>query len=85
MTVRYFKGLRRFVTAAKVSLALGSISLLGTCAPIPGLLEQIISLGEIRVVTRNGPLAFYRGAGDAPAGPECMSWLATWPVSLGCA
>ena len=70
MTVRYFKGLKRFVTAAKVSLALGSIALLGTCAPVPGLLEQIISLGEIRVVTRNGPLAFYRGAGDAPAGPE---------------
>jgi membrane-bound lytic murein transglycosylase F len=70
MTVRYFKGLRRLVTAAKVTLALGSISLLGTCTPVPGLLEQIISLGEIRVVTRNGPLAFYRGAGDAPAGPE---------------
>ena len=27
-------------------------------------------LGEFRIVTRNGPLAFYRGAGDAPDGPE---------------
>ena len=70
MTVRHFKGLKGLVTAAKISLALGGVALLGTCAPVPGLLAQIISLGEIRVVTRNGPLAFYRGAGDAPAGPE---------------
>ena len=70
MTVRHFKGSKRLVTAAKISLAVGGVALLGTCAPVPGLLAQIISLGEIRVVTRNGPLAFYRGAGDAPAGPE---------------
>jgi membrane-bound lytic murein transglycosylase F len=49
---------------------MAAVGLLGTCSPVPGLLDQIRALGEFRVVTRNGPLAFYRGAGDAPDGPE---------------
>ena len=32
--------------------------------------EQIAVLGELRVVTRDGPLAVYRGVGDLPEGPE---------------
>ncbi len=55
---------------AKVALAVGAIWLLGTGTPVPGLIDQIKSLGEFRVVTRNGPLAFFRGAGDSPEGPE---------------
>ncbi len=37
---------------------------------MPSLIDQIKILGELRVVTRNGPLAFYRGADDMPEGPE---------------
>lgn len=44
-------------------------SLLGTCTPPPSLLEQIVSSGELRVVTRNTPAAFYYGA-DEPRGIE---------------
>ncbi len=44
--------------------------LLGTCSPLPGLIDQIKTLGELRVVTRVGPLAFYRGVDDRPEGPE---------------
>ena len=55
---------------AKAAIAITAVSLLGTYAPVPGLLGQIRALGELRVVTRNGPLAFYRGAEDTPQGPE---------------
>jgi len=44
--------------------------MLGTCTPLPGMIEQIKTLGELRVVTRDSPLAFYRDADDRPAGPE---------------
>ncbi len=44
--------------------------MLGTCSPVPGLIDQIKTVGELRVVTRNGPLAFYRGADEMPEGPE---------------
>ena len=44
--------------------------LLGTCSPLPSLIDQIKTLGELRVVTRVGPLAFYRGVDDRPEGPE---------------
>ena len=37
---------------------------------MPSLIDQIKAVGELRVVTRNGPLAFYRGADDMPEGPE---------------
>ncbi len=70
MSVRHIKGLQQIVATGKVALVLGAIALLGTCTPVPGLLDQIRSLGELRVVTRNGPLAYYLGAGDTPAGPE---------------
>ena len=44
--------------------------LLSSYTPVPGLIHQIKSLGELRVVTRTGPLAFYRGSDGTPQGPE---------------
>ena len=44
--------------------------LLGTCSPLPSLIEQIKTLGELRVVTRDGPLVFHRGADGLPEGTE---------------
>ncbi|MEL7310162.1 MAG: membrane-bound lytic murein transglycosylase MltF [Pseudomonadota bacterium] len=35
----------------------------------PPLLDQILELGELRVVTRNAPTTYYMGA-DVPTGPE---------------
>jgi membrane-bound lytic murein transglycosylase F len=55
---------------AKVSLAVSAAVLLTSYAPLPGVFDQIKILGELRVVTRNSPLAFYRGADDMPQGPE---------------
>lgn len=55
---------------SKASLAVSAAALLGTCAQPPGVFDQIKILGELRVVTRNGPLAFYRGAADTLEGPE---------------
>ncbi len=49
---------------------MSAVTLLGTCSPTPRLIDQIKTVGELRVVTRNGPLAFYRGADDMPEGPE---------------
>jgi membrane-bound lytic murein transglycosylase F len=37
---------------------------------MPGLIDQIKTLGELRVVTRSSPLAYYRGADNMPEGPE---------------
>jgi membrane-bound lytic murein transglycosylase F len=34
------------------------------------LIDQVKSLGELRVVTRSGPLSYYLGSDDAPQGPE---------------
>lgn len=39
-------------------------ALLGSCAPDPSLLDQIRSLGELRVVTQNAPTTFYYGADE---------------------
>ncbi len=55
---------------AKIAVAASAVTLLGTFSPVPSLVDQIKTLGELRVVTRNGPLAFYRGADDMPEGPE---------------
>ncbi len=43
--------------------------LLGTCSAPPSLLEQVRSLGELRVVTRQSPTTYYQGP-DGPTGPE---------------
>jgi peptidoglycan lytic transglycosylase F len=43
--------------------------LVGTCQRVPSTLEQIQTLGELRVITRNSPTAYYSGA-NGPEGPE---------------
>jgi hypothetical protein len=43
--------------------------LLATCAHPPSLLQEVKTLGELRVVTRDGPNTYY-DAIDGPAGPE---------------
>jgi membrane-bound lytic murein transglycosylase F len=57
------------VTALRLGLAAVAVSLLGTCMGRPGVLEQVQSLGELRVATRNSPTSFYQGA-NGPEGPE---------------
>lgn len=42
---------------------------LTTCQTPPTLLEQIVSEGELRVVTRNAPTTYYLGS-EGPIGPE---------------
>jgi membrane-bound lytic murein transglycosylase F len=44
-------------------------ALLSTCSSPPSVLERILRSGELRVVTRNTPAAFYYGA-DEPRGVE---------------
>jgi membrane-bound lytic murein transglycosylase F len=57
--------------APAIKLTTGAILclLLGTCQRAPPLLDQIRMLGELRVVTRNSPTAYYQGA-SGPEGPE---------------
>src|SRR5512139_1473380 len=52
----------------KVLLALLSTLLLATCSQPPPLLERILQQGELRVVTRNSPDAYYLGS-QGPEGP----------------
>jgi membrane-bound lytic murein transglycosylase F len=54
----------------QLTIAITAVTLLGSYAPLPSLIDQIKTLGELRVVTRTGPLAFYRGLDDIPEGPE---------------
>ena len=44
-------------------------ALLGTCSSQPAILDQILEVGELRVVTRDSPTAFVEGP-DGPSGPE---------------
>jgi membrane-bound lytic murein transglycosylase F len=53
----------------KAALAIIATLLLGTCSQPPTVLEQILRSGELRVVTRNLPSAYYLGAAG-PQGPE---------------
>ncbi|HWK74154.1 MAG TPA: membrane-bound lytic murein transglycosylase MltF [Povalibacter sp.] len=53
----------------KAALAIIATLLLGTCSQPPTVLEQIMRAGELRVVTRNLPSAYYLGA-SGPQGPE---------------
>jgi membrane-bound lytic murein transglycosylase F len=52
----------------KPVLALLATLLLATCTQPPGLLEQVLEAGELRVVTRNSPDAYYLGS-HGPEGP----------------
>jgi membrane-bound lytic murein transglycosylase F len=55
---------------SKAGLAVTTALMLGTCAPLPSVFDQVKILGELRVVTRSGPLSFYRDADGAAQGPE---------------
>jgi membrane-bound lytic murein transglycosylase F len=51
-------------------LTLGlATGVLATCVQPPNLLQEVRALGELRVVTRDGPNTYY-DAIDGPAGPE---------------
>lgn len=52
---------------ALVIIVLGA--LLGSCSHPPSLLQQVLRLGELKVVTTEGPATFYYGS-DAPRGLE---------------
>jgi len=54
----------------QATIAVSALVLLSSYAPLPSLIDQIKILGELRVVTRTGPLAYYRGPDGVPAGPE---------------
>jgi membrane-bound lytic murein transglycosylase F len=52
----------------KSLLAILASLLLATCSQPPGLLQRILADGELRVVTRNSPDAYYLGS-HGPEGP----------------
>ncbi len=52
----------------KALLALLATLFLATCTQPPPLLERIVAMGELRVVTRNSPDAYYLGS-HGPEGP----------------
>jgi membrane-bound lytic murein transglycosylase F len=52
----------------RLLLAMVATLLLATCAHPPSLLERILADGELRVVTRNSPDAYYLGS-HGPEGP----------------
>jgi membrane-bound lytic murein transglycosylase F len=54
----------------KLTIAVSAAALLSSYMPLPSLVDQIKTLGELRIVTRTGPLAFYRGPDEVPQGPE---------------
>jgi membrane-bound lytic murein transglycosylase F len=54
----------------KLTIAVSAAALLSSYKPLPTLVEQIKTLGELRVATRNDPLVFYRGPDEIPQGPE---------------
>ena len=44
-------------------------TLISTCSSRPSTLNQILDLGEIRVITRNTPTTYFVGP-NGPEGPE---------------
>lgn len=53
----------------RVLIIVSLAALLGTCSTRPTLLEQILESGELRVVTRDSPVALVSGP-EGPSGPE---------------
>ena len=70
MTVHKLNISRSWTRWSKISAAVAAVVCLSTCAPLPSVIAQIKTLGELRVVTRESPLAFYRDVYDLPEGPE---------------
>src|SRR6056297_212435 len=62
-------GRRRRLMIIRIGIYLAIAALLGTCQELPPQLEQVKTLGELRVVTRNSPTAYYIGV-NGPVGPE---------------
>lgn len=50
-------------------LLLCSVGVLATCSRPPSLMDEILALGELRVVTRVSPATYYSGP-NGPLGPE---------------
>jgi membrane-bound lytic murein transglycosylase F len=69
-TVRNLNIQKNWTRWTKLTMAVSALVLLSSYAPLPGLIVQIKTLGELRVATRTGPLAFYRGPNGVPEGPE---------------
>jgi membrane-bound lytic murein transglycosylase F len=55
---------------AKLAIVGGAVTMLATCAPVPGLIDQIKALGELRVVTRSAPAANATVSTVRPAEPD---------------
>ncbi len=53
----------------KAVFMLSAAGVLGTCARPPSLLDEVLATGELRVVTRNAPNAYFT-SGEGPVGPE---------------
>ncbi len=53
----------------RLLLYLSLAAMIGTCSPQPPLLDQVLEIGELRVVTRDSPTAYIEGP-DGPTGPE---------------
>ena len=58
------------VRGLKIGVTVAAALMLSTCTPSPSVIDQIKTLGELRVVTRISPLAYYLDADDIPEGPE---------------
>ncbi len=70
MPVRVFEKPKGWLQWSMMGLAVTCSLLLGTCTPLPSVIDQIKTLGELRVVTRTAPLSVYRNDGQTPEGPE---------------
>jgi len=53
----------------RIALLIVTTAMIGTCSSPPTLLEEVRTLGELRVITRNNPTTYYIGAHGAQ-GPE---------------
>jgi membrane-bound lytic murein transglycosylase F len=70
MTVRNSKISISWGRWAKIGVAGSAGLMLATCAPLPSLIDQIKTLGALRVVTRDSPLSVYQRPDGVPEGPE---------------
>ncbi len=53
----------------RLLLYISLAALIGTCSSQPPLLDQVLDVGELRIVTRDSPTAYVNGP-DGPSGPE---------------
>ena len=70
LTVRIKNAQKYWQRWIKLTMAVCALVLLSSYMPLPSLIDQIKTLGELRVATRMGPLAYYRGSDGTPVGPE---------------